>query len=108
MIVLKLQGASSVDSLASTRTDPDIYKNPVYRDLSQTQPQNGSEVSSGKFRVCSHWANPWLITPCSGHQLDNQGVFYIADATDGAKMLCNPETVRGRHAKSIADLKMSS
>ncbi len=70
MIVLQLQGASSVDSLAYTRTDPDIYKNPVYRDLSQAQPQNGSEVSSGKFRVCSHWANPWLITPSSTYRCD--------------------------------------
>jgi hypothetical protein len=63
MIVLQLQGASSVGSLASTRTDADICKNPVYRDLSQAEPQNGSEVPSGKFRVCSHWANRWLITP---------------------------------------------
>jgi len=108
MIVLQLQGTPSVESLASTRTDPDICKNPVYRDLSQAEPQNGSEVSSGKFRVCSHWANRWLITGCSVHQLDNRGVFYIPDVIDGDKMLCNPENTRGRHAKSIADLKMSS
>jgi len=63
MVVLQLQDASSVDSLASTQTNSDICKRPVYRDLSQGQPQNGSEVSSGKLRVCSHWANHWLITP---------------------------------------------
>jgi hypothetical protein len=108
MVVLQLQGPSSVDSLASTRTNPDICKSPVYRDLSQAQPQNGSEVSSGKFRVCSHWANRWLITGCSVHQLDNRGVFYIPDVIDADKTLCNPENTRGRHAKSIADLKMSS
>ena len=56
MVVLQLQNASLVDSLASTRTNPDICKSPVYRDLSQAQPQNGSEVSSGKLRVCSHMA----------------------------------------------------
>jgi hypothetical protein len=54
MVVLQLQVASSVDRLASTRTNPDICKSSIYRDLSQTQPQNSSEVSSGKFQACSH------------------------------------------------------
>src|SRR5260370_832481 len=51
MVVLQLPDASSVDSLASTRTNPDICKIPVYRVPNLKTEARPPQASSGSVPI---------------------------------------------------------
>jgi hypothetical protein len=93
MVVLQLQDASSVDSLASARTNPDICKSPVQ--------------STAISRKPNLKRKPVLLRQAPGLFPLGQPPAHNPDVLMAPKC-CAIGKILGGHAKRIAGLKMSS